>query len=261
MIAFPLRDSTGGVSSSLAVTLSAEDVATNEPLLVCVRQGDGTDVTAHKGADRHESIELIVPRLEACVRTMDVYEQEIHASMADFVPIGAVKLSNNDARIALDYIPPVTRLAGVLAFDDGILGKISARCGELLHVVEENIDAAGDAFAMGSASKDLMSRRADYEALRTILIARTGMTNQPAALSPIRFISEVVQPLATWWIHHQGRHFRGGEIRSDGPVGTTDSLAGTLMSTSFSSLCTGSDRALRATESFLAHLTTVLQIG
>lgn len=261
VIVLPQRNTAGDSRSSCGASLNAEDVNASEPLLVCVRQGDGASVTRVEAGDSREPVELRVPALDACVKTRAAFEQDVRGTMADFVPIGAVNLVNNDATVSPDYIPPVTKLAGVLAFDAGILARISSQCDELLRVVEENIDAAGEAFSAGAASQELMSRRADYEALRTILFVRAGLTSHLAAFSPIRFVSEVAQPLATWWVHHQGRHFEGSGVRGEGPVGTTNSLAGELLSIGLSNLSAGSDLALRAIERFLSSMTTVLQIG
>ena len=140
------------------------------------------------------------------------------------------------------------------------MAKLAGRAAELLEVVEANIETAGEAFVRSSATPALMSRRADYESLRTLLLLTRGRFELAASLSPVRFLTDVVQPLASWWLRHQARHFATAHSQVVADIGAALTAAAALLATTPAQLCAGTDAMVRGSDDFLDHLTRALQV-
>jgi hypothetical protein len=261
--ALPGKGTGAGVPTrTFSIAVAADVMSAAGQLLLCASQESHGDLSIERRRTADEGIDLDYPDLQMIVVPRGQYEQRVTGDLAQYVAIGALTSSGGELREVADYIPPVTRLATVRSFDPGILQKITSHCDKLRTVLSENIEAAGVAFARGDVGADLMSRRSDYDALRAVLVMTRGMTSSLERLSPLRFVGEVAQPIAAWWIDHRNRHFPNASASDDGtPIGIASIRANEIMKTDFAVVCGGTDEVIRSAEQFLASLTVVLEVG
>jgi len=240
----------------------AVPVQTTEPVLVCVRQVDAEELQIDGGADTDSTVTLRYPGLEGVAVSIDNYIERVVGDYADYAPIGSIDLAGGNPVVDQTYIPPVLKLTTASAFDEGLVTKISAQWETLFRTVSEKIDAAGAAFAQGQVGADLMSRRTDYEALRTLLLCTWGLAKNITGISPTRLHFEAVQPIASWWEHHRGRHFPNVDLESQtSPVAAVSRLARSLANMTHRDLCAGSSTMLQLTNEFLPGIKDVLAVG
>jgi len=248
--------------AALPLTIQVSPAAGTEDILICVRQEPDENVKLQQNAEGAATIDLIYPGLHGVALSHDDYKERLVGDYADYVAIASMTLATGSPVLDQQYIPPVLKLRAANAFDDGLVPKISAHWDELFRVVAEMVDAAGAAFAAGKAGADLMSRRTDYEALRTVLLCTWGIGKNIGGTSPTRLLFEGVQPIATWWDYHRARHFANVDLENQqSPVAAVSRLAQSLTAMTRRDLCAGSGRLLAQTNEFLAGLKNVLAVG
>jgi hypothetical protein len=231
-------------------------------LLLAVRQVAADDLKIEQKANTGNQLDLTYPGLQSLVVTVEQYKERVVGEFADCVVIGSVKVTGGTPIIDQEYVPPVVKLAATSAFNDGILPKISAHWDALFQVVTEKVDAAGAAFAAGQVGADLMSRRTDYEALRTLLLCTRGLAKNVAGISPTRLLFEAVQPLATWWEYHRARHFPNVDLNNQqSPVAAVSRRAQSIAGMTHRDLWVGSSELLRQTNEFLPGVKDVLAVA
>jgi hypothetical protein len=231
-------------------------------ILVCARQVEADELHIDGRADGDSTVTLRYPGLEGAAVSIDNYIERVVGDYADYVPIGSLDLTSGNPVVDQSYIPPVLKLTTASAFDEGLVTKISAQWETLFRTVSEKVDAAGAAFAQGQGGADLMSRRTDYEALRTLLLCTWGLAKNITGISPTRLLFEAVQPIASWWQYHRGRHFPNVDLESQtSPVAAVSRLARSLSNMTHRDLCAGSSTMLLLTNEFLPGIKDVLAVG
>lgn len=231
-------------------------------VLVCARQVEADELRIEGRASADTSIDLRYPGLEGVAVPIDDYVERVSGDFADYVPVGSLDMITGNPVVDPSYIPPVLKITTANAFDDGLVPKIAAHWDGLFRVVSEKVDAAGAAFAQGKVGADLMSRRTDYEALRTLLLCTWGLARNITGTSPTRFLFEAIQPVASWWEYHRGRHFPNVDLESQtSPVAAVSRLSRTLSSLTHRDLCAGTGTLLRQTNEFLPGIKDVLAVG
>ncbi len=259
-ISIGYRDESSGIGRHF--TASLPQPATDGQLLVCVRQQDAEELKVERRVDSDSKIDLTYPALDGLAVPHRQFTEGVAADYADYVPIGALIVEKGRPVVDQKYIPPVLKLSAVNAFDDGIVPKISAHWERLFRAVSEKVDAAGAAFAQGQGGADLMKRRTDYEALRTLLLSTWGMARNIAGVSPTGLLFGAVQPVAVWWDFHRGRHFPNLDLENkQSPVAAVSRLARTLANMTRRDLCAGSSDLLVCTNEFLHGVTEVLAVA
>jgi hypothetical protein len=231
-------------------------------VIVCVRQvgAEALQIEGSAGADA--TVELRYPGLEGAAAPIDNYIERVTGDFSDHVAIGALDMTGGTPVVDQSYIPPVLKITTANAFDDGLVSRIPAHWEALFRVVTEKVDAAGAAFAQGQVGADLMRRRTDYEALRTLLICTWGLANNVGGISPTRLLFEAVHPVAGWWENHRSRHFPNVDLQSQtSPVAAVTRLSQSLSGLKHRDLCAGSSTLLRQTNEFLPGIKDVLAVG
>lgn len=235
---------------------------TTGQVIVCARQVEAEALQIERRAGADATVELRYPGLEGAVVPLAHYIERVAGDFAGHAAIAALDLTDGTPVVDQSYIPPVLKVTTANAFDDGLVPKISAHWDALFRVVSEKVDAAGAAFAQGQVGADLMRRRTDYEALRTLLLCTWGLANNVAGVSPTRLLFEAVQPIAGWWEYHRTRHFPNVDMESQtSPVAAVTRLAHSLSSLKHRDLWAGSSTLLRRTNEFLPGIKDVLAVG
>ena len=173
--------------------------------------------------------------------------------------IAKVELGGEQPSVNADFIPPLIRLGSVAGFDSGILSSLEAGYNRLFGVLSEQVEAAGAAFAKGHGGPELMSRRSDYEALRSIMISLRGIVADFEQVSARKLLREVAQPIAFWWLHHKNRHFPDISSQQEDALGRVTSAAESLMGLTHGDLCAGSSGVLHGANNFFTDLAIVIE--
>ncbi len=175
------------------------------------------------------------------------------------VPIASILLSGDTPTVHNDFLPPVLRLNLIEAFDREVLSKIVSEFDALSGVVRSSVDKGGEAFVKSAVDADFMIRRSDYESLQVILLMWEGRIRNLRKLSPSQLMVDFSQPVASWWLKHQRRHFPALDAaRGSTPVGAATQAAEYLLRMGQAHLNLGTRALLKSTLQLLEAVTEVV---
>jgi len=260
VVAYAPQPSLGIPGQDIHATVDLSDLSGETEVLVCVRQRRVKELSIQGNSTGDEALDLAYPGIEAVLVPAANYIQRYAADLEDYSPVAELDLSRETPVAKTVYIPPLLKLGDVSGFDSALLPGLESKYGRLFDVLSDQVEAVGAAFAKGNVGADLMSRRSNYEALRSLLIATKGTSLDLEQISVRKFLRELVQPVAFWWLHHMKRHFPELAGKApDAPLTRVTPAAEMLLGTKHGELCAGSGAILFGADEFLADLATVIE--
>jgi hypothetical protein len=223
--------------------------------LVCAEQISRDDLKVDKKVDEETGIELGYPGLRIDLVAPDDFTHRLTTDFSSSAVVGLISLVNGELVVDTDYVPPVVRLESVASFDDGLVPSLTTLFEDLFRLSVELVRTSTAALSQGQVGADLISRRSDYETLRTFLLGKIGFVRHLGLISPARLSLDVVHPIAEWWRRYYEQHFKQTAGETDrSPVKRIFDLANNLTSLSYPDLCAGSGEFLRDTKKFVEGL-------
>lgn len=230
--------------TAISTTLSTQDV-TGSDFLVCAAQVARDELKIDRKESPESTIELGYPGLRVDLVEPDDFKQQIAGDYRNHAVIGMMSLLDGELVVDAEYIPPVIRLLSVASFDDGVVPSIKTLIQDLYRLSVDLVRTSNEALAQGQMGADLLSRRTDYLALRTMLLKDMGRVRHVERISPVRLLCEIMTPLATWWRQYSKQQFKQAVADDQSPVKALDDVSSALIELTFSDLCAGSGDLLR----------------
>lgn len=236
--------------TSISTVLSTQ-VPAGSDFLVCAAQIARDDLKIERKESPESTIELGYPGLQIDLVARDDFKQQIVGDYHNHVAVGLVSLTDGELVVDSEYVPPVIRLQSVSSFDDGIVNSLKTLIQDLSRLSIDLVQTSNEALAQGQMGADLLSRRTDYLALRTMLLNEMGQVRHVERISPFRLLCEIMTPLATWWRQYSRQQFKQAVVDDQSPVKKLDGLSDTLLELTYSDLCAGSGDLLRLSKEFV----------
>jgi hypothetical protein len=223
--------------------------------LVCAEQVSRDDVKIEKKVGDDAGIELGYPGLRIDLVEIEDFKHRVVSDFSASAVIGLVSLVSGELVVDAEYVPPVVKLESVASFDDGLVPSVATLFEDLYRLSVELVRTSTAAFSQGQVGTDLISRRSDYETLRTFLLTKIGVIRNIGLISPVRFLLDVVHPVADWWRQYFEQQFKQTAAAADqSPVKRVFDLANAIAGLSYADLCAGSADFLRDTKKFVEGL-------
>jgi hypothetical protein len=220
--------------------------------VLCARQEMREDLKIEAKGDDGAGIDLGYPGLAVEAVEAGDYRARATGDLGDAVAIGLLALAGDELVVDTEYVPPVVVLESVASFDDGLLATMNTLLQDLYRLSFDLVQTSNAATAQGQIGVDLLSRRSDYVTLRTFLLGKLGMIRALGRTSPIRFLREIVIPLATWWRQYYEAQFKQAAGVGDGsPVKRLYDMANALTEVKYNDLCAGTGGFMRDAAKFI----------
>jgi hypothetical protein len=178
------------------ITSSNRDELT---FLICVKQVVNAEPKFEKNYGSDNSIELIYPSLQAVLVKPDDFNQNLFNGYELSIPLALLKYNRDKPEIDSSYIPPVIRLKQVEFFDTGVVSMLSKTIDDICEISARYLSAGHNIFSQGDISMDLRARYNYYHVLNALLLSKSGITKRLEELSPVRFLDEIMVPIAKWF--------------------------------------------------------------
>jgi hypothetical protein len=251
VVAVPNAQARFGTPVTTISTVLSAQVPAGSDLLVCAAQIARDDLKIERKEGPESTIELGYPGLRIDLVETGDFKQQIASEYHDHVVVGLVSLTDGELVVDSEYVPPVIRLQSVSSFDDGIVSSLKTLIQDLYRLSLELVQTSNEALAQGQMGADLLSRRTDYLALRTLLLNKMGRVRHVERISPFRLLCETMTPLATWWRQYSRQQFKQAVADDQSPVKKLDDLSNALLEMNYSDLCAGSGDFLRLSKEFV----------
>jgi len=233
----------------------------NSDFLVCATQIEREDLKVERKQGTEEAIDLEYPGLGVELVESGDFKQRVASDFGNCAVVGLITLMDGEVAVDTEFIPPVLRLQSVASFDDGIVASLKTLIQDLYRFSVDLVQTSNMALAQGDLGADLLSRRTDYLALRTLLLHHVGRVRGLERISPARFMFDVVSPLATWWRQYYRQHFQQTVSDEQSPVKKLDDVANALLELTYTDLCAGTGDLLGLAKKFVEGLNRELMIG
>jgi hypothetical protein len=246
IIGIPNAETRFGIpTTTIRMTVPTND-ADAADYIVCARQVTREDLKIEAKQDDGVGIELGYPGLEVEAVEMADFKARATGDLGGSVAIGVLGLAGDELVVDTEYVPPVVVLESVASFDDGLVSSLNTLLQDLYRLSFDLVQTSNAATAQGQIGVDLLSRRTDYVTLRTYLLSKLGVIRALGRTSPIRYLREIVIPVATWWRQYYESQFKQAAGAVDGsPVQRLYDLANALIEIKYYDLCAGTGAFLR----------------
>lgn len=243
--------------TSVTAKLSVQGVVDGD-YLVCVKQVARDDVKVEKKVGEETGaagIELGYPGLWVDMVAVEEFKERVASDFGEHAVVGLISLVNGELVVDAGYVPPVLRCESVASFDDGLVPSLKTLLEDLFRLSVDLVRTSTAALSRGQVGADLVSRRSDYESLRTFLLGRTGVVRNIDRISPAQLHYEVLYPIAVWWRQYYDQQFKQATAGVEqSPVKRVFDLANALTDLSYADLCAGSGDILREAKKFIEGL-------
>jgi hypothetical protein len=219
------------------------------PYLVCVKQRIREDLVIKKQCRHAEPIELAYPGLEVQLVAPDAFLSNCFIEYRRHLPVALLGVEGGKAEVDASYIPPVTSLAVVECFETGMIDSLSALFRGLCDVTASHLAAGGRIFLSDSTGVELRLRYNLYQVLNAILLGKSGIIAGMKGLSPFRYLSELVYPIAKWFDQY---YETVGERHSS--LQSISNMSKGIQDLSFVDICAGTGELLKKSREFILQI-------
>ncbi|UCF04166.1 MAG: hypothetical protein JSV33_09445 [bacterium] len=249
IVAIPNDKAEMGIPSTDVVAKLYKRSEEYVPYLICVKQQMRDDLVMKKQFRHAEPIELAYPGLEVELITPDAFRSNCLVEYRQHVPVALLGVEGAKAEVDASYIPPVTSLAVVEYFETGMIDSMAALLRGLCDVTASHLAAGGKIFLSDSTGVELRMRYNLYQVLNAILLGKSGIIANIASLSPFRFLSELVYPIAKWFDQY---YETVGERHSS--LQSISKMSKGIQDFSFSDICSGTGELLKQSREFILQI-------
>jgi hypothetical protein len=222
--------------------------------LLCLQQAGGQDLSVKKMCNADEFIDLVYPTVTGDLVDPDRYMNYFRTKCRSSTPVALVVTDGNTVDVAASYVPPMTKLEVVRHFDNAILDSLENLMAELTEVVLGYLRGGGHVISRADVGVDLRTRYNYYNVLSSLLLSKAGLVRNLGGTSPVRFLNEIMYPLATWFDQYLGslKERRHSLAEADAAASKVRLLSG-------SDVCLRTDHLLTYSREFLYELNETLK--
>lgn len=256
------RSGPWGPDNEIHLSIAQRLKQANCELCICVCN----DSKQHNAMDIANSAGTVLSvRKPVCVAiavALDELKATILSGHSDYSSVARLKFEGDRPLLIPEFLPPVIRLGMVNLFDRELLPKVVDEYEALARLLSEIIDRGGAAYAQDRVDANFMSRRSDYESLRTMMLVSGGLVRESGRQSPYRLLNSVAQPLASWWLAHQRCHLSSAtQLPPNHPIRRATIAAEQLLGLGLGDLSMGTADLLHNLRALLGGLLFALKTG